>query len=201
MSGGAAVPRPGVYLSGKVVEDSSLKRRKALFLDRDGVINVNHGYVHRPDQTEWVPGVFDFCRQAQEAGFLCVVVTNQAGIARGYYSESTFLDYTRWMHEQFASRGVPLLATFYCPHHPTAGVGQWMVDCECRKPQPGMILAAKELFNLSLPDSILVGDQPSDLEAASAAGVGRAVMIDANSASPFGNAYALLSPSAKPQGP
>lgn len=172
-------------------------KRKALFLDRDGVINVNHGYVHTPEQTDWVPGIFEFCRMAQDAGYLLVVVTNQAGIARGYYSEEQFLDYTRWVHEQFESRGVPLLATYYCPHHPDAGVEPWRLDCECRKPQPGMLLAAKARFGLSMQDSVLVGDQPSDLAAAAAAGVPRAIMVDCALESPFDAAKTLFDEQAR----
>lgn len=188
-----AMPKPGVYRSGHTVDVAPPGSRKALFLDRDGVVNINHGYVHTPEQTDWVPGVFDLCRQARDLGFDCIVVTNQAGIARGYYSEGQFLAYTRWIHEQFASKGVPLLATFYCPHHPTAGVGPWMIECECRKPRPGMFLAAGDLFGLSMRDSVMVGDQPSDLEAASAAGVQRAIMVDATKTNPFDKAVLLLS--------
>lgn len=159
--------------------------RKAVFLDRDGVININHGYVHTPAETEWVPGVFDFCRAAQDAGYGLVVITNQAGIARGYYSEAAFLAYTRWMHAQFAERGVTLLATYYCPHHPTAGVGEWLADCGCRKPKPGMVVQACRQLGLDPGRSLLVGDQPSDIEAAYAGGIPRAFLIDAGKPHPF----------------
>ena len=98
--------------------------RKALFLDRDGVINANHGYVHSAESTEWLPGIFELVAQAQLHGMVVIVVTNQAGIGRGYYSEDEFLAYTAWMHAQFAQRGTPLLATFWCPHHPDAGSGK-----------------------------------------------------------------------------
>jgi D-glycero-D-manno-heptose 1,7-bisphosphate phosphatase len=171
---------------------ASTPLRKVVFLDRDGVININHGYVHTPAETEWVPGVFDFCRAAQGAGYGLVVVTNQAGIARGYYSEDAFLDYTRWVHAQFAEQGVTLLATFYCPHHPTAGVGAWQVDCGCRKPKPGMIVEACRRLGLDAGRSMLVGDQPSDIEAAHAGGVPRAFLIDAVRSNPFERALAAL---------
>ncbi|WP_188793392.1 D-glycero-beta-D-manno-heptose 1,7-bisphosphate 7-phosphatase [Dyella nitratireducens] len=151
---------------------------KALFLDRDGVINVNHGYVYTPEQTDWVDGIFDLCHIAQDAGYSLVVVTNQAGIARGYYSEAAYLTYTQWMHRQFAERGIHLLATYYCPHHPEAGHNGWLLNCDCRKPHPGMILAAAKRFSLNLATSVMVGDSVSDQEAAEAAGVGTYAMVD-----------------------
>lgn len=151
--------------------------RKALFLDRDGVINVDHGYVHRPEDTEWAPGIFELCATAQRSGYLLVVVTNQAGIARGYYDVNEFLAYTRWMHEQFALEGTPLAATYYCPHHPSAGVGVFRVDCDCRKPKPGMILSAASDMQLNLSMCVLLGDKPSDIAAATVAKVGRALLL------------------------
>lgn len=145
--------------------------RRALFLDRDGVINVNHGYVHTAALTDWVPGVFELVAEAHARGYLVIVVTNQAGIGRGYYDEAVFLEYTAWMHARFAERGSPLLATYWCPHHPEFGVGDYRVDCACRKPAPGMLLAAIERFAIDPAASLLVGDSPTDLEAAQAAGV------------------------------
>ena len=170
-----AKPEPGVF--SPVHARPTGNRRKALFLDRDGVINVNHGYVHTPEQTEWVPGIFGFCRVAQEVGYALVVVTNQAGIARGYYSEEQFLAYTRWVHEEFQARSILLEATYYCPHHAEAGVGQYQVECECRKPRPGMILRAAYELGLDLRESVLVGDMESDLAAARAAGVASYYLI------------------------
>lgn len=148
--------------------------RRALFLDRDGVINVDHGYVHQPERTEWIPGIFELARAAQVAGYLPVVVTNQAGIARGFYTEAQFLDYTRWLHAEFARRGAPLFGTYYCPHHPTAGLGNYRRECGCRKPAAGMILRAGEDLSLDLGASLLLGDKESDMEAASVAGLRRA---------------------------
>jgi len=150
---------------------------KALFLDRDGVINVNHGYVHAPARTEWVAGIFDRVRDARAAGYLPIVVTNQAGIGRGYYDEPTFLAYSAWMHECFAEQGAPLLATYWCPHHEDAGLGEYRVDCACRKPAPGMLLAAATAFDLDLSGSFLVGDKASDLEAGRAAGLTRVQLV------------------------
>ena len=151
--------------------------RKALFLDRDGVININHGYVHTPALTDWVDGIFDLVAHAQAAGFALVVVTNQAGIARGYYDEAGFERYTRWMHGYFARHGTPLLATYHCPHHPEAGLGELKVACGCRKPAPGMLLQAARDWEIDLSRSVLVGDQPSDIEAATRAGAGAAFLL------------------------
>lgn len=143
--------------------------RRALFLDRDGVVNIDHGYVHAPGQATWVGGIFELCRDAHAAGYLPVVVTNQAGIARGYYTEAEFLAFTAWIHAQFAERGAPLLATYYCPHHPTAGLGPLLRECECRKPNPGMLLSAADDLGIDLRASLLVGDTDSDIQAAAAA--------------------------------
>lgn len=151
--------------------------RKALFLDRDGVINVDHGYVHSPSETDFVPGIFDLVRSGWKAGYVPVVITNQAGIARGLYDEATFLDYTRWVHAQFDSQGTPIVATFFCPHHPTHGAGRYRVDCKCRKPQPGMLIAAADALHLDCSGSLMIGDKESDIIAARAAGVGQARLV------------------------
>ena len=152
--------------------------RKALFLDRDGVINRNHGYVHTSARTDWVPGIFELVGEAHARGYLPVVVTNQAGIGRVLYDEAAFLDYTAWMHARFADRGMPLLATFWCPHHPDAGLGDYRVECACRKPQPGMLLAAIERFGIDPARSLLIGDKPGDVEAAQAAGVAGRLLVE-----------------------
>lgn len=157
--------------------DRSRGPRKALFLDRDGIININHGYVHSPAKTDWVTGIFELCQAARDADYLLVVVTNQAGIDRGLYTEVEFEEYTRWMHERFAERGAPIVATYYCPHHPEFSGG-----CECRKPKPGMLFAAASDLEIDLSASILIGDSESDIAAAAAAGVSIAIMCDESSA-------------------
>jgi len=151
--------------------------RKALFLDRDGVVNANHGYVHTPGRTDWLPGIFERVAEAHARGYLPIVVTNQAGIGRGYYDEAQFLAYSAWMHAQFAARGAPLLATYWCPHHAEAGIGDYRAACACRKPRPGMLLAAARDFALDMAGSMLVGDKPSDLDAGNAAGVGHVQLV------------------------
>lgn len=151
--------------------------RPALLLDRDGVINVNHGYVCSPERTDFIAGIFDLCRLASRRGYQVVVVTNQAGIARGYYSEADFHAYMDWMRQQFAAHGARIDAVYYCPHHPTAGHGAYARTCDCRKPAPGMILAAQRELGLDLSRSVLVGDKPSDIEAGRRAGVGCCLQV------------------------
>jgi D-glycero-D-manno-heptose 1,7-bisphosphate phosphatase len=151
--------------------------RRALFLDRDGVINVDHGYVCAPERTEFIDGIFDLCRIAARNGYLVVVITNQAGIARGYYSEREFLAYMNWVRGVFVEHGAHLDAVYYCPHHPSEGIGEYLRDCACRKPAPGMILTAQRELELDLASSVFVGDNASDQQAASAAGVGACIIL------------------------
>ncbi len=144
----------------------------ALFLDRDGVINVDHAYVHKREDFEFIPGIFDLCRVASERGFPVFVVTNQAGIGRGLYTEDDFHALTRWMCERFAAEGTPLAHVYFCPTHPQAGIGAYRVESPMRKPAPGMILQARDEFGIDLARSALVGDKPGDIQAAEAAGIG-----------------------------
>ena len=153
--------------------------RPALFLDRDGVINVNHGYVHTAEQTEFIPGIFELVARARAAGRAVVVVTNQAGIGRGYYSEAQVLDYTAWMQGVFAERGAPLDGVYFCPDHPEHGIGPYKRDTAMRKPGPGMLLQAAAELQLDLARSMLVGDAESDIQAGRAAGLGRTVRFHA----------------------
>ena len=155
-----------------------MKMNRALFLDRDGVINVDHGYVYQPENFEFIDGVFDLCRAAVERGYLIVVVTNQAGIGRGYYTEEDFLRLSGWMCDQFSSRGVEIAKVYFCPTHPEHGIGQYKVDSLMRKPGPGMLLQASRELDIDLAQSVFVGDKDSDKLAGEAAGVGRFFMFD-----------------------
>jgi len=148
-------------------------KRKALFLDRDGVINVDYGYVHRQQDCVFVDGIFDLVRLANATGHQVVVVTNQAGIGRGYFSESQFVAFMEWMRRRFDERGARIDRVYFCPHHPVAGMGRYRQACACRKPQPGMLHDARRDLDLDLSASILVGDKQSDLDAGARAGVGR----------------------------
>lgn len=147
-------------------------KRHALFLDRDGVINVDRGYVCTEDRFEFVEGIFDLCRDATDLGYLVIVVTNQAGIGRGYYSERDFQALTDWMCAAFRERGAPIAKVYYCPFHPEHGVGSYKVESSFRKPGPGMILQAAAEFDIDMGRSILVGDKETDIVAGLAAGVG-----------------------------
>src|SRR5512139_2969385 len=151
--------------------------RKALFLDRDGVINVEKNYVYRIEDFDFVDGIFDLCDCAQSLGFKLIVITNQAGIGRGYYTETDFTQLTEWMRGEFRSHGIEIDHVYYCPYHPTAGVGEYKRDSFDRKPSPGMILKAKRDFDLDLPQSVLIGDKDSDIQAGRSAGVGHLVKL------------------------
>ena len=115
---------------------------RAAFLDRDGVINIDSGYVCRRDEFVFVPGAVEACRILSRAGFKLFVVTNQSGIGRGYYTEEDFLRLTSWMQNEMASDGAPIEKVYFCPHHPDAKIERYRRVCRCRKPQPGMILDA-----------------------------------------------------------
>ena len=158
--------------------------RPALLLDRDGVIHVDHAYVHTPEKTDFIEGIFELVAAANRAGFDVVVITNQAGIARGFYSESEFDAYMAWMKDRFAERGATIDAVYYCPHHPTHGIGHYRATCDCRKPEPGLILRAAEDRGLDLARSIFVGDKSSDMQAALRAGVGTRFLLGAETTPP-----------------
>ena len=146
--------------------------KKALFLDRDGVINKEKDYLFRVQDFEFIEGVFSTCRAFQAAGYLIIVVTNQAGIARGKYTIDEFYTLNNWMLQQFASQEVTVSAVYFCPHHP-----EFTGKCDCRKPGTKMLTDAGREFDVNLADSVLVGDKNSDVEAGLKAGVGRNYLI------------------------
>lgn len=151
--------------------------RKAAFLDRDGVINKDKAYVHRWEDFEFVPGAIEGMKMLQNSGYALVIVTNQSGLARGYYTEQEYQKLCDSLRQHLANHGVQLSGIYHCPHYPMGTVPAISIDCDCRKPAPGMLLQAASELCLSLPDSILIGDKPSDIEAARAAGVGRAYLV------------------------
>ena len=155
-----------------------IARPPALFLDRDGVINVDHGYVHRVDQFEFQSGIFELTRFAASLAWPIVVVTNQAGIGRGLYCEADYQAVNAWMCDRFRSEQAPIAKVYHCPFHPELGVGEYLVDHPWRKPKPGMVLQAAVDLNLDLSRSSMIGDRISDMEAAAAAGVPGRIRLD-----------------------
>ncbi len=145
---------------------------RALFLDRDGVINHDMGYTHRWEDFVFIDGIFDLCRHARACCFSLFVVTNQAGIARGLYTEEDFHALSARMCTEFQAQGAPVDKVYFSPFHPKHGIGGYRQDSFLRKPNPGMILLAAEEFGLVLADSVLIGDRMSDIQAGRAAGIG-----------------------------
>ena len=146
------------------------KGRRAVFLDRDGTINVEKEYLHRAEEFEFVPGAPEAIRLLKEAGFLVVVVTNQSGVARGYYDEAAVHRLHRFVDRELATVGASVDAYYLCPHHPHHGIGPYRAECACRKPLPGMLHAAAADLGIDLVRSWIVGDKAADVEAGLAAG-------------------------------
>lgn len=150
--------------------------QKALFLDRDGVINVEKNYLYKIDEVEFIEDIFELCRFYQAEGFKIIVVTNQSGIARGIYTMEDFELLMAWMQKRFKAEGIDLSAVYCCPHHPDiTGV------CSCRKPEPGMIMDAIEAYDIDPRASFLIGDSERDIKAAWAAGLKAAYLLSTES--------------------
>ena len=158
---------------------------KTIFLDRDGVVNKEINYLYKIDDFEFIEGIFDACLYFQNLGYEIIIVTNQSGIARGYYNESDYKIITNWMLAQFRDRGITILDTFHCPHGPKS-------TCECRKPKPGMFIEAKKTHNTDMKNSWMIGDKEVDIKAANAAGIKNTILVrsghvidESNSAAKF----------------
>ena len=145
--------------------------RRALFLDRDGVINIDHGYVGSRDRFEWMAGAREAVRYATEAGWLVFIVTNQSGVARGFYTEDAVRDLLGWIAEECRAAGGKIDDCRYCPFHPEATVEAYRRDSDWRKPAPGMLLDLMRQWDVQPDRCAMIGDQPSDLAAAERAGV------------------------------
>ena len=148
-----------------------LRVRPAVFLDRDGVLNIDNGYVHRPDQVNWIAGAQEAVRRLNDLGYRVIVVTNQAGVGHGYYEEDDIVALHRWMQDQLARRGAFIDAFYYCMHHPEASIEKYRGYHVNRKPGPGMILQAFSDLTIRKDQSFLIGDKESDIEAARGAGI------------------------------
>ena len=136
---------------------------KAIFLDRDGTINVDKGYLNKIEEFEYLPGVIEGLKLLQDAGYLLIVITNQSGIARGYYTEEDFHKLNDWMIQDMMDKGVVISKVYYCPHHPSGKIEKYRVNCECRKPKLGMYYQAVSDFDIDLVQSYVVGDKMRDL--------------------------------------
>ncbi len=143
---------------------------KALFLDRDGVININFGHVHKKENFVFIEGIFELCKMAQDEGFLIIVVTNQAGIGKGFYDKESFFKLDSWMKKVFLENGIIISKTYYCPHVSED-------NCTCRKPKPGMIINALKEYNIDPKKSILIGDKVSDIIAGKSAGIDNVLLF------------------------
>lgn len=135
---------------------------KAVFLDRDGTINVDKNYLYKIEDFEFLPGVIDGLRLLQEHGFLLIVVTNQSGIARGYFTENEYNTLNDWIINELEKNGVRITLTLYCPHHPSAKVLKYRKNCDCRKPKIGLYKKAIDLFDIDISSSYVIGDKIRD---------------------------------------
>lgn len=148
----------------------NIELRPAVFLDRDGTINHERNYLHRIEDFEFIDGAPQALRRLQDTGYLLVVVTNQSGVARGYFTMEDVERLNAYMREQLKSYGVEIDGIYTCPHHPTAGIGEYLRDCDCRKGKPGMLLQAAHDLDIDLKRSFMIGDKLSDVESGVAAG-------------------------------
>jgi D-glycero-D-manno-heptose 1,7-bisphosphate phosphatase len=139
---------------------------KAIFLDRDGTVNEEMGYINHPDRFIIFPFVSESIRIFNQLGYLVIIITNQSGIARGYYTETLVKELHNRLFREMEMQGAKISAIYYCPHHPTEGKGEYKKDCDCRKPKPGLIMKALKEFQISLHDSYLIGDRYNDIRMA-----------------------------------
>jgi D-glycero-D-manno-heptose 1,7-bisphosphate phosphatase len=149
--------------------------KQAIFLDRDGVINKEKNYLYKIEEFEFIDGVFEACAYLTNLGFKIIIVTNQSGISRGYYSEKDFQIINQWMINQFNKRNIDILDVFYCPHSHDSG-------CNCRKPKPGMLLKAQKKHNIDMEKSWLIGDKEDDITAANNAGIFNTIIVESGHA-------------------
>jgi D-glycero-D-manno-heptose 1,7-bisphosphate phosphatase len=149
--------------------------RKALFLDRDGVVNVEKNYLHKIEDFELMDGIIDICRAYQEQEYLIIIVTNQSGISRGFYTEDDFARLSGWMIDHFKSLGISIAHIYHCPHHEKIDGA-----CECRKPEPGMFLQAQKEYGIDMKHSVMIGDNERDIEAAISAGVETNILLSSS---------------------
>lgn len=155
-------------------------KSKALFLDRDGVINRDNAYVYKKEDFHFIDGIFELVREAKAQNYLVIIVTNQAGIGRGLYLEEDFINLMDWVKNEFAENNTVIDDIYFCPYHASHGKGTYKKDSYMRKPNPGMIFKAAEQHNVNLKKSIMIGDNISDVEAGQNAGIGINILFNQN---------------------
>jgi len=143
---------------------------KTIFLDRDGVINKEINYLHKIEDFEFIDGVFEACQYLQSLEYKIIVITNQSGISRGLYTKNDYQIITKWMVSQFMKNNISILDTFHCPHLPDSG-------CNCRKPKPGMLLNAKNKYDIDMNQSWMIGDKETDITAAISSGITNTILV------------------------
>ena len=151
-------------------------KRPAVFLDRDGTINLDAGYIDRLERLELYPFAIDAIRLFRQAGYLAVILTNQAGVAHGMYGEDFVATVAKYLADRAESGGTAIDGHYYCPHSPDAALEQYRMDCECRKPKPGLALRAAAELNIDLARSVVIGDRWRDISVARAVGA-RGILV------------------------
>ena len=159
---------------------NGISMNKAIFLDRDGTINVEKEYVYKAEDFDYLPGVVDGLRALQQRGFLLIVVTNQSGIARGYYTEEEYLLLEKWMIEDLRSKGVEITKVYHCPHYEKGVVPEYSIKCGCRKPGTELYLRACKEFDIDLNVSYAIGDKLRDLAICKESGA-KGILLDKDS--------------------
>ena len=148
-----------------------MPKPSAIFLDRDGTLIIERNYLKDPAQITLEKNVLPALKQLHLQDFLLILVTNQSGIARGFFSEEEFMATNDHLIRRLQSEGIPIAATFFCPHHPTEGHAPYQKICDCRKPEPGLLFQAQKAFDIDMASSVMIGDKPTDVQAGQRAGV------------------------------
>jgi D-glycero-D-manno-heptose 1,7-bisphosphate phosphatase len=159
------------------MQRNKVQQNKAIFLDRDGVINKEINYLHKIEDFEFTENCISALKTIQSHGYLLFIITNQAGIGRGYYTEADFHQLNNWMVTELKKQGVTITEVRFCPHHPENGIGHYKIDCDCRKPKTGMITPLIEKYNIDTKKSILIGDKMSDINAGEAANINTLILV------------------------
>jgi len=155
------------------MRNNNIPQKKVIFLDRDGIVNKDTNYLYKISDFQFTLGIIDACLYLLRLDYHLIIITNQSGIARGYYNTEDYINLTKWMLEQFNKQGVKILDVFYCPHGPDS-------NCNCRKPKPGMLIEANNKHNINFKKSWMIGDRESDILAAKSAGIEQTILITSN---------------------